>query len=576
LNHVRYHSWTPPEVALTAADEAGIYLQCENAWANVSNKKLQDYIMQETACVIKRFGNHPSFILVAYGNEPGGVKRRKAKNGNGKAWLKEWVDFVRTVDENRKFYTSAAGWGETENSDYYDIMRGMRVYPWGAGLRATINANPPEFTSTFNETTKKDSTKSYIGHETGQWCVFPDFDEMDLYTGFLKPENFWIFKQNMKENHLFGKWKDFFNASGKLQTLCYKFEIEKLRRTKGCGGYQLLGINDFPGQGTALVGPVNVFWKVKSYTSPEEYRCFNGKTAILAKFTKFIYDAGETVVCDIDISHFAKEPILNTELDWEIKNGLGKTVKSGLEKITEIPLGLSNIVKSLNIPTAGLTVPEQYMVEFAIKDTDIKNHYNIWIYPKEEETANIADIIITDDLKKALANLAEGKKVLFVPGSSNIAQPKERVPVLGFSTIFWNTVWANRQPPTIMGVETDPTHPLFANFPTENFSDYQWWYIINKTSKPLWLDNAPTELKPIVNIIDDWFTNRRLALVIEGKVGQGKLLMTSIPIATVSEKSSRVLKQFRNAIIQYMNSDKFNPTQEITEKCLTQLCSPVK
>jgi hypothetical protein len=225
INHIRYHSWTPPKVAFDVADEMGFYLQCEHAWTNLSDKKLQEYVMKETKRIIEQFGNHPSFMFAAYGNEPSG----RGKNGGN--WLEEWVTFARKTDYNRKFYTSAAGWATSSNSDYYDIMKGMRVYPWRAGLNSSINANPPESVSNFNTKTQTDKVKTFVAHETGEWCVFPDFNEIQLYTGFLKPINFEIFKKNMQDNNIYYKCEDIFNASGKLQTLCYKYEFEKLRRT---------------------------------------------------------------------------------------------------------------------------------------------------------------------------------------------------------------------------------------------------------------------------------------------------------------------------------------------------------
>jgi len=563
LNHIRYHSWTPPEVAFIAADEVGMYLQCENAWANVSNKELQKYVMKETERVITCFGNHPSFMFVTYGNEPGGRKK-------GGDWLKEWVDNTRKIDHNRKFYTSASGWGTTVNSDYYDVMGGMRVYPWKAGLNSSINANPPEFASDFSKTTKVDSSKIYIAHESGEWCVFPDFDEISLYTGFLKPENFRIFKKNMQNNHLFSKWKDFFNASGKLQTLCYKFEIEKLRRTKGCGGYQLLGINDFPGQGTALVGPVNVFWKVKSFTSPEEYRCFNGETVILAKFAKFVFKAGETLRFPIDISHFGKSPLKNATLEWKLKSRDDSIVKSGKMNIGTIPLGLSNIVKNFSLKLDDLKAPEQYRIIFSLADSNIHNYYDLWIYPSEIKTVLPEQIILTDDLDNAVQELKKGKTVLLVPPVQAIVQPAERKPVIGFSTIFWNTVWANRQPPTVMGVNPEPEHPLFKSFPTENYSNYQWWYILTETVRPLWLHSLPADFKPLLYLIDDWFTNRRLALLIEAQVDSGKLIISSIPVLEPDAKNF-VLNQFRNSILKYMKSPAFNPKQNLSELQLKKI-----
>ena len=567
LNHVRYHSWTPPEAAFAAADEVGIYLQCEHAWAKLSNEDVLKYLMKETKRVIERFGNHPSFMLAAYGNEPGGGRK-----GNG--WLGKWVDFTRKVDGDRKFYTSAAGWGTSSNSDYYDVMRGMRVYPWGAGLNSSVNKNAPEFASDFSATPAKTPGKPYIGHESGQWCVYPDFEEMKLYTGFLKPENYSIFKKNLEDAKMFSRWREFFNASGKLQTLCYKFEIEKLRRTKGCGGYQLLGINDFPGQGTALVGPVNVFWKVKSYTSPEEYGQFNGPTAILARMPKFVFKSGERVSFDIELSHYGEKPMESPVLEWRVESSGGKTLASGSETSSvDAPLGLSTLKKEFVLDTKGLPSPGQYVLKLDLKDSKVENHYDFWVYPGNAGNAPVGDVVVAKTPGDALAALGKGRKVLLVPSEELIVQPASRPPVMGFSTIFWNTVWANRQPPTVMGVCFDSETPLFENFPTEGHSDFQWWYVMSKTEKPLWLDKWIGGGEPMVGVVDDWFTCRNLGLLVEAKVGEGKLLVSAVPIADpVSD--NMVLGQLRDAVLKYMNSDAFAPKDSMTPKELLSMVCP--
>ena len=217
------------------------------------------YLYKELELAIKKYGNHPSFSIHSYGNEPDGPGQDEV--------LSTWVAKGKKLDEGRRFYVSAIGWGITENSDFHDIMDGMRVFPWGIGLNASINKEQPSFNSDFNHKTKTDPKRAFVAHETGQWCVYPDFSEMAKYTGFSQPKNYEIFQQNLKDNHMGHLAHDFLMASGRLQTICYKYELEKLLRTKGASGYQLLGLNDFPGQGTALVGAVNVFWEAKPYTS---------------------------------------------------------------------------------------------------------------------------------------------------------------------------------------------------------------------------------------------------------------------------------------------------------------------
>ena len=107
-----------------------------------------------------------------------------------------------------------------------------------------------------------------VVHEMGQWCVYPNFDEVRKYTGPLKPKNFDIFHDSLAEHGMLDQWRDFLRASGKLQALCYKEEIEAALRTPGIGGFELLDLHDFPGQGTALVGVLDPFWESKGYITP--------------------------------------------------------------------------------------------------------------------------------------------------------------------------------------------------------------------------------------------------------------------------------------------------------------------
>ncbi|MGB4961211.1 MAG: sugar-binding domain-containing protein, partial [Saprospiraceae bacterium] len=242
LNHVRFHSWCPPEAAFDAADELGIYLQIEaSSWANDYNSKLGDgqpidqWLYQESSDIIDAYGNHPSFCLMAYGNEPGGV--------NHKDYLSKYVAYFKKLD-NRRVYTGGAGWPLTENADYYNHA-GARIQRWGEGLKSIINSKPPQ--TIFDYKADVDKTPiPYVSHEIGQWCVYPNFKEMKKYTGILKPKNFEIFQETLTENGMVALADSFLLASGKLQTLCYKADIEAALRTKDFAGFQLLDLHDFP------------------------------------------------------------------------------------------------------------------------------------------------------------------------------------------------------------------------------------------------------------------------------------------------------------------------------------------
>jgi hypothetical protein len=133
---------------------------------------------------------------------------------------------------------------------------------------------------------------------------------------------------------------------------------------------------------------------------------------------------------------------------------------------------------------------------------------------------------------------------------------------LGFSSIFWNTAWTRRQPPHTLGILCDPGHPALDGFPTESHSDWQWWYLVSRAGAMI-LDGLPKDLRPTVQVIDDWFTNRRLALVFEARVGKGRLLVTSIDLTTGLDQNV-VARQMRRSLLDYMAGDRFNPTVELT------------
>lgn len=264
LNHVRFHSFCPPEAAFVAADRLGIYFHIEcSSWANQGTSigdgsTIDKFIYEEGDRIIKEYGNHPSFCMLAYGNEPAG------KNQN--EYLGKLLTYWKAKDM-RRVYTSAAGWPIIPENDY-NLTSEPRIQHWGEGLKSIINAEPPQTLFDFRDFVSK-YTIPTISHEIGQWCVYPDFREIAKYRGVLKATNFEIFKETLAENNMAGQAEDFLMASGKLQALCYKAEIEAALRTPGFGGFQMLQLHDFPGQGTALVGILNPFFESKGYITPE-------------------------------------------------------------------------------------------------------------------------------------------------------------------------------------------------------------------------------------------------------------------------------------------------------------------
>jgi hypothetical protein len=554
LNHIRFHSWCPPEVAFTMADSAGFYLQIEcSSWANQGavigdGEPLDKFIYEESERIVKAYGNHPSFCMLAYGNEPAGK--------NHVSYLTKFVEYWKEKDP-RRLYTTGAGWPVVAESDY-NSTPDPRIQHWGAGLKSIINSKPPQSAYDWDNIIGQWKHPT-VSHEIGQWCVYPDFKECALYTGVLKAKNFDIFKETLAKHGMEKLADSFLHASGKLQVLCYKADIEGALRTKNFGGFQLLGLGDFPGQGTALVGVVNAFWKDKGYITGKEFSKFCNSTVPLARFPKMIYLNDEELMVPVEIAHFGEAPLQDAKPAWAIKNATGKTLFHGELPQTTIPPG--NGFQLGEIKQSFSSVKEPTRLKLIITVGNYENSWEFFVYPSKSEPVN--NIIVTselnDDAKQALER---GGKVLLTLKKGSVKKDKGGDVAVGFSSIFWNTAWTNKQPPHTLGILCDPRHPAFKYFPTENHSSWQWWDAMSH-SDAIILDSVSKELNPIIRVIDDWVTARPLGLAIECKVGKGKLLLTSIDLLNDVPNRPEA-RQLLYSFKKYMSSAQFDPKTNVS------------
>ncbi len=550
LNHVRFHSWCPPEVAFSIADSMGIYLQVEcAAWAGVGDNGPQDkWFYAEGDRILKEYGNHPSFCMMAYGNEPGGK--------NQVTYLTDLVAYWKEKD-NRRVYTSAAGWPYVENADYWNAPD-PRIQGWGQGLKSIINGQPPRTDYDFANIIRKNMPT--VSHEIGQWCVYPNFKEIDKYTGVLKAKNFEIFKETLDAKHMGDLADDFLYASGRLQTLCYKADIEAALRTPGFAGFQLLDLHDFPGQGTALVGVLDAFWDTKGYVGGKEYSQFNNHTVPLVRFPKMIWLNNEHLNVPVEFAHFGETPLNNTAITWTAITADNQFIGKG-SFTKDLPVDNCIPVGNIDISLEQLKKPTQVAITVQIEGTPILNKWNIWVYPAEKKKIDNAPAIVTNLNENIIDRLHKGENILFIPPRGSIHPDKGGKVAVGFSPIFWNTAWTNKQPPHTLGILCDASHPALSSFPNEGVSDYQWWDIVANCDAMI-MDDFPADYRPVIHLIDDWVTNRKLGILFETKVGKGKLMVCSVDLQKDIDKRPAAA-QFKHSILDYMASDRFNPQQEI-------------
>ena len=601
INHIRFHSWCPPEAAFEAADELGMYFQVEaSVWAYVGDgKPIDQWVYDETERILDHYANHPSLCFMAHGNEPHGAHHV--------AYLSKWVPYWQEK-EPRVLFTAGANWPNLPVNDYLNDAA-PRIQAWEANLTSVINACEPSTDYNWSDYVERQFEKPLIAHEIGQWCVYPNFAEMSKYTGPLKPRNFEIFQETLQQHGMGELAEQFTLASGKLQNLCYKADIEAELRTPGVQGFQLLSLIDFPGQGSALTGALDVFYGEKGYASPADYRPFNSPLVPLAVMPKLVYSPAETFRASLQAANFA-EPLGPTEVRWRLLRG-EETLRSGSLQLASLPLGHPLQLGEVSFPLADVAGPAQLRFEVCIGEA--ANSWDIWVYPADNKV-NTDGILLTDKLDgKALKALSDGGRVLLSLRKGALVPAAGGDIALGFSSIFWNTSFTNGQAPHTLGLLCDPAHPAFAAFPTEYHSNYQWWDPVTHagairldvlapedeaaaaafraaygqgpdvpTSKlPVAKDWARSaygpvppvaraDVQPLVRVIDDWYNNRPLALLVEAKVGGGKLLISGVDFHT-GMSGRPASRQLLKSLLDYMRSDAFAPQAELSPAAVQSL-----
>lgn len=550
LNGIRFHSCCPPEAAFEAADALGFYLQPEcGLWAPFyPDGTFTRYLEEETKLLLRAYGNHPSFVMFSPSNEPSGRYTQVTPQ-----WAKRWHE-----KDPRRLYSAGTGWNRPEQ-----VFGGAQV----AGLVRFGKGELRNVTGWFGSdyrTALEGVEIPVLAHEIGQWCAYPDFSVIDKFSGYLRPSNYRIFRHIAEKNGLLDRNKEIAWASGKFQLVCYKEELEANLRTPGLAGHQMLDIRDYLGQGTALIGVLDAFWKPKSYVSGNEFRRFHSETVPLARLKKRVFTTADSIDCEVEIYHFGGKPIPAAKPYWKIVSTDGTVLNQGRWETREIPIGKDISLGRVKTALSNVPAPAACKLVVGLEGSSIENDWNFWVYPAESPQASAGDLLITQQWSEAAAKLAAGGKVLFTPRKLDPATcpPMRKTPV------FWNIQMTVRPPKNpaprfdaMLGLLCDTKHPALASFPTDRFCDWQWTSVIDGV-RSVNLTNAPRGLWPLVAAIDDWNRNWRLGVIFECRVGKGRLLVSAIPL----DKTDAVTRQLRQSLVDYAGGEKFQPSAAITSE----------
>ncbi len=574
LNHVRFHSWCPPEAAFAAADEYGIILQPELPfWGNfdANDEVLMSFLRKEGENILREYGHHPSFRMFALGNELSGNLEKMA----------EFIAYFRDIAPD-KVYTFSPNYylgyqGVKPGNDYFVTCR-VGGEGWGnyhthtrgsfsfadAADGGVINHFSPNTTRNLQEGCAL-AQVPIISHETAQFQIYPDYSEIEKYKGALYPHNMEVFRNRLERAGMIDLADDFKRASGLWALQLYKQDIEMDLRTPNMAGFQLLDLQDYPGQGSAYVGILDAFLDSKGLCTPEQWRGWCSPVVPLLIVDKFCFTSDEHLRAKVQIANYGEESLKGRSVEWRMGNKQGElliqTDEYGLIDVGEIDIALGKYKKATQLEMA-----------LTVEGSEYSNKYDLWVYPAVDRLDALKERVIvartlSDDVASALE---DGARVLLMPEAS-----EQTVGGL-FQTDYWNyrmfkTIADNnrKEPsPGTLGILTDPKHPIFRHFPTQMHTNWQWFPVI-KASHPFKLDNTATDYRPIVQVIDNVERNHKLGLVFEFAVGKGKLLVVMSDLEKAAQYAEG--RQFYVSVLEYMASKQFSPDVHISVADFRQL-----
>lgn len=583
INFVRFHSHCEPEAAFAAADELGMLLQPElSHWDPkdaFGTEESYRYYRAELVDLLKTYANHPSFVMLTLGNE-------LQAQDEGRERMRELVRTAKRMDPTRLYANgSNAFYGEEgcdPESDFYTSQSCKDVVIRGtfSGMRGYLNENYPSADRTYDEAMaeiRKEYQKPVFSFEVGQFEVLPDFEELESFHGISDPVNLKLIKKRVEERGLLPAWEKYVEATGELSRLAYREEIEAAMRTRELSGISLLGLQDFPGQGTALVGMMNSHLEPKPYdfARPERFREFFQECRILVKLPHYTYEAGERLIAEVEAANFGKRNIEGV-FCWTLagkksvsENGncepaeiKSKNTVIATGEDTEITIcrpGSYTEVGSLDIPLDF--VEKNTALTLKVRIGDSISAYPIWVYRKTTPVCpeNVYETRAFDVKTREI--LQNGGRVYLSPDADKESLPNSIK--TQFTTDFWSVgTFADQEGG--MGQLIDTEHPIFKEFPTDFHTDWQWWIMATKRAVIL-----PHPMKTIITEMDSYAFLRPMAQMIEFRCLKGKVLLSTMELHKSQQYPE--VRALQASIYTYLSGENFEPAEEITEEELSML-----
>lgn len=586
VNCVRFHSHCPPEAAFSAADRIGMLMQPELSHWNpkdaFESEESYQYYKTELVQILKLLANHPSFVMMTFGNE-------LHATGKGHERMRKLLQLAKKIDPTRLYADASNGhYGmegcEAENdfytsSNYYEQeLRGTYAEMKGYMNHAYPNACR-NYDAAMREL-RKEYAKPVFSFEVGQFEVLPDFEELEEFKGISEPANLQLIQKRVDKQGLTKDWKKYVEATGELSRIGYREEIEAVMRTKEMSGISLLGLQDFPGQGTALVGMMNSHLQPKPYefAKPEHFRSFFRDELPLVLLPKYTWENTEKLVAKVQVANFGKGEICGKP-EYELTIQQEDTKESspaGCERGKEIlargvckqvscPQGKLTDAGTIEIMLPSLAIEKPMRLNLMVHIGEHSNQYPVWVYP-QTTPACLKEVYETTYLdEKAKEILMDGGSVYLTPPSTKEALPSSIQ--AQFTSDFWSVgTFAGQE--GAMGQLIDSSHPIFERFPTEFHTNWQWWAMATQRAIIL-----PQRYEAIITEMDSYAFLRPMAQLLECRCQNGRLMLSTMGLQNLQQYPEA--RALQDAIYQYMASDQFMPKQEISMDVIEQLVTAV-
>ena len=564
VNCMRFHSHCPPEAAFTAADELGMLMQPElSSWDpknTLATDVHQRYYRGELLQLLHMLANHPSFVMLTLGNE---LRAEEA----GHAFMDMLLHTARAFDPTRLYAngsnTHFGFQGHDKASDFYTAMTyiDQDLRATSGDLLGWLNQQYPDFRTDYShpmQALRRKTSQPVFSFEVGQYEVLPDFGELDDYHGVTDPANLRTFRDRVVQRGYMPRWQEEVAASGELSLLCYRAEMEAALRTEGFSGISLLGLQDFPGQGTALIGMMNAHLKPKpfAFAQPERFRAFFRETLPLVLLPRCTWLNTETLTADVHMANYGRSALTGIPA-WTL-TGDGMALRGLWPEVTAQAGGLTDLGR-LDIPLHVITQAQK--LTLTIRFCGCVNSYSVWVYPDKKvvQPDTVHECRLLDD--EALAVLASGGCVYLSPDATEEAMP--RSVQCHFSPDFWNVCSFVKQSGT-MGQLIDRRHPIFRDFPTDAHTDWQWWPMATQRAFIL-----PENYQAIIAGLDSYAYLRPLAQLLECRCHGGRLLISSMGLQNLQQYPEA--RALLGSIYRYMASDAFEPEQSIYPEIIRRM-----